>query len=269
MNSVVKISGGKSMTMPEFADKFGLDLLNPQLVIQTAMILQKRGQLTIAVNESKEEKILNQAMGEEAFQNIVEGINSQEEAHKQRIREAKLQETDSHSFALNFVTGLEATKFKAWVTSLGIEDTKLTQDLETGAVRLEIRNVTPGEYVKITNKYKADMAINKGMQATNNVVNGATNMTNYALTNVVAPTAKIAGEAGVNLAKGIFHTGLRTIAGLVNSSAKAIEDTKFAIATDPECLRAASTLIDTKNAAKRKVTEMKNNSSFGNGIEML
>jgi hypothetical protein len=268
MNSTIKING-KSYTMPEFADKFGIDLLNPTLVINTANILLKQGRLTIVSTESKEEKIVNSALEEEAFQGVVAGINAQEEAHKQRVRQSKLQETDSHSFALNFITGVEATRFEMWVNSMGIEDTELTQDLKSGAIKLKIMNVTPNEYVKITNKYKADMAIAKGMQATNDVVTGATNMTNYALTNVIAPTAKIAGEASVRLAKGLFHTGLKTIAGLVNSSANAINETKIAIATDPECLRAASTLMDAKNTAKRTVAQKMNNNNFGNGIEML
>lgn len=268
MNSIVK-ANGKSMNMAEFADKFGLDLMNTTLLVATAGILQKRGQLTIVENTTKEEKIVNSALEEHAFQQAVEGIDAQEEAHKQRIRQSKLQETDSHSFALNFVTGVDATRFEMWVNSLGIQDTNLSQDLKTGAIKLTVKDVTPNEYVKITNKYKADNAINTGMQATGKVVTGATNMVNYGLSNVVAPTAKIAGEASVNLAKGIFHTGLRTISGLINSSAKAVTDTKIAIATDPECLRAMSTLIDTKNSAKREVAKRMSNSTLGNGIEML
>jgi ribosomal protein S13 len=268
MNSIIKING-KSMNMPEFAERFGLDLLNPALVITTANILIKQGKVTVVDTATKEQKIMNNAMEQEEFQAVVNGINAQEEAHKQRVRNQKLQETDNHSFALNFVTGVEATKFKVWVDSLGIQNTKLTQDLSTGAIKLEIREVTPNEYVKITNKYKADTAINKGMQTANQVVTGATNVVNYGMTNMIAPTAKIAGEASVNLAKGIFHTGLRTIAGLVNSTAKAVVDNKIAIATDPECLRAASTLMDTKNTVKRTVAEKMNNTNFGNGIEML
>ena len=43
MNSIVKINNGKSMDMVEFADKFGLDLMNTETIIKMANILQRRG----------------------------------------------------------------------------------------------------------------------------------------------------------------------------------------------------------------------------------
>ena len=268
MNSMVKVNGGKAMSMPEFADKYGIDILNPAVVIATANLLQKRGQLIVVDNTTKEEKLINSAIQEEMFQQTVAHFDAQEEAHKQRQRQAVLQEAGTHSFTLSFVNSLDATSFENWVNTLGVTQTGQFQD-DNGAVKLAIKEVSPQEYTKITNKYKADNAINAGMQMTNKVVKGTTNTVNYGLTNVVAPTAKIVGEAGMNLGKGLFHTLMKTGAGLINSGAKAVTDTKTALVTDPDCLRAVSTLVDTKNNAKQQLAKRMNQVNSGNGIEML
>lgn len=267
MNSMVKINGGKSLNMVEFADKLGLDILNPTVVISTANLLQRRGQLTVVENKSKEEKLLDSAVGEYAFQEAVNNIAREEEAHKTDVRNQKKADTDTHTIKLSFTTTLEATKFETWVNNLGVDET--SQIIKGGAIKLLIENITPNEYVKITTKYKAELAINKTVNTTSKLINGTTNGINYGMSEVVAPVAKIAGEAGMNLTKGLFHTGMKTLAGLVNSGAKAIDDTKMALISDPDCLRATSQLIDAKNTIKRGVNSKLNSKGFGSGIEIL
>lgn len=268
MNSTIKVMNGKSMTMIEFASEFGIDISKgTTLVLDTARLLEKRGQLTVVDKSTKQEKILNEAIQENVFQQVVNGLDAQEEANIQRKREAKLQETDSHSFALSFATSLDATKFETWVNSIGVLQTGMFDD--NGVIKLAIKEVTPGEYTKITTRYKADNAISTGMKMTNQVVRGTTNTVNYGLTEVIAPTAKIVGEASVNIGKGLFHTLIKTGAGLINSTAKGVVDTKVALATDAECLRAVRQLQDVKNGVKRGVATKMNNSNIGSGIEML
>ena len=268
MNSTVKVMNGKSMTMIEFANEFGVDISKgTELLLDTARLLEKRGQLTVVDKSTKQEKILNEALEEHVFQQVVDGLDAQEAANIQRKREARLQETDSHSFALSFNTTLEATKFETWVNGLGVLQTGMFED--NGVIKLAIKDVTPQEYTKITTRYKADNAISGGMRMTNQVVRGTTNTINYGLSEVVAPTAKIVGEAGINIGKGLFHTLIKTGAGLINSTAKGVADTKVALTTDAECLRAVRQLQDVKNGVKRGVATKMNNSSIGNGIEML
>ena len=269
MNSTVKVMGGKSLTMIEFAEEYGLDMSKGSaLVLETARLLEKRGQLTVVDTSTKQEKILNEAFQEEMFQQVVNGLDAQEAANIQRKREAKLQETDSHSFTLAFNTSLEATKFETWVNSLGVLQTGQYQE-DNGVIKLAIKEVTPQEYTKITTRYKADNAISGGMRMTNQIVKGTTNTINYGLSEVVAPTAKIVGEAGINIGKGLFHTLIKTGAGLINSTAKGVADTKVALQTDAECLRAVRQLQDVKNGVKRGVATKMQNSGVGNGIEMI
>jgi hypothetical protein len=267
MNSTVKINGGKSLNMAEFADKFGVDLANPQLVVSTANILEKQGKLIVVETKSKEEQIVDQAMGQEVFQSVVENLDNEEQAYKEQLREAKKAESDVLKITLAFITTLDATKFNMWLTSLGV--TEVSQIIKNGCIKLLIEDITPQEYTKISAKYKAEKAINATVNTTSKVMNGTTNAVNYGLSEVVAPVAKIAGEAGMNLGKGLFHTLIKTGAGLINSGAKAVTDTKIALMTDPECLRATSQLIDAKNNITRGVNKQMNNRGFGSGIEIL
>ena len=77
MNSKVKVNGGKTMNMAEFADKFGLDLTNIELVISMAGVLQKQGKLTVVEKTTKEEDLINQANKTEIFQQTVEKMEEE------------------------------------------------------------------------------------------------------------------------------------------------------------------------------------------------
>lgn len=266
MNSIVQYKKGKKLNMAEFAELALIDPMNHSLTLSTARILINKGDLTVVDERSKVEKSIDNATEEFAYQAIVDNITTEEEAHKTFIRNQKLDQTNTHTFDLAFVTTIEATKFEMWVKGLGITQTALMKDPETGAIKLLIQEVTPIEYTRITTKYSAENAINGAMQTTGKALTGATNAVNYGLTNVVAPTAKIVGEAGMNLGKGLFHTGVKTLAGLVNSGAKAVTDTKVALMTDPECLRAHSQLISAKNDIRRGINSKLTGQGFGNGI---
>lgn len=267
MNSEIKLAGGKTVNMIEFADRYGLDIANPNVVISAANLLLKRGQVTLVDKTTKEEQQLEAAMEEHAFQQIVENLDAEQEAHRQAKRKQALANTDSLKITLAFITSLDAVKFANWLSTQGI--TEVSEVRKGGAIKLMIEDITPQEFTKISNKYKAENAITAGVNATSKLVNGTTNAVNYGLSEVVAPTAKIVGEAGMNLGKGLFHTGVKTLAGLVNSGAKAVADTKIALSTDPDCLRATRQLQDAKNTVKRGVARKVNQTGVGNGIEIL
>lgn len=267
MNSTVKVNGGKSLNMADFAEKFGIDLTNTQMVIATARVLERQGKLLMVETKSKEEQIIDKAMEQEMFQEVVNTLDNEEQAYRVQQREAKKAESDTLRIQLAFVTTLDSTKFNMWLTSLGV--TEVSEIRKNGGIKLLIEDITPQEYTKIVNKYKAEKAINATVNTTSKVMNGTTNAVNYGLSEVVAPVAKIAGEAGMNLGKGLFHTGVKTLAGLINSGAKAVTDTKIALMTDPECLRATSQLVDAKNTITRNVNKQMNNRGYGSGIEIL
>ena len=265
-NSKVKYKGGKVFTLTELATMAGVDPMDNGAVMALANALYNRGDITEVDDRSKLEKTIEKANDEELFKAVVNNMTVEEQAHKNHIRQQKLDNTTTHTFDLAFITTIDATKFELWVRSMGINQTTILKDEGTGAVKLFIKEVTPQEYTKITTRYQAENAINGAMNATGKVLNGTTNAVNYGLTNVVAPTAKIVGEASMNLGKGIFHTGVKTLAGLINSGAKAVTDTKIALMTDPECLRATAQLMEAKNTMRRGINSKIGNSSLGGGI---
>jgi hypothetical protein len=266
MNSLVKVRGGKTLTMPEFAEKYQMDPENTATVIAMANVLYKQGKLTIKDTRSKDEIMLEEALTEETYNQVVDNIIAEEEAHKVAQRQKKLEETDSLKIGLEFATSLDAAKFTTWLQARGINE--ISELRKNGTLKLIIENITPQEYSAIARQYQTEKAINKTVDVTGKVVNGTTNAANFALTEVAAPIAKLTGEASMNLAKGLFHTFVKTGAGLVNSGARAIVDTKQAIATDAECLKASQQLLNAKNTVKRGVIKKVNQTS-GSGIEIL
>lgn len=266
MNSQVKIKG-KTMNMMEFADRFGLDLLKPDLIIASANILERRGQLTVVEHKTKEEILMEKATEEVGVQAVIEGIEEEEKQSKIAKRESKKAETDLLNIGLTFNTTLECEKFELWVNEIGIEDTTFTK--KNGVIKLVIKDITPGEYTKISTRYNADKVISKTVDTSSKVINGTTDSINYVATEVVAPVAKIAGEAGMNLSKGLFHTGAKVLASLINSGARAVSDTKLAMATDAELIKAQGQLLNAKNSVKRGVRKQLDKNSYGNGIEII
>ena len=267
MKSIVKVNGGKSMNMFDFADKYGFDINNPDEVLYYAGLLQKQGKLTIKSETSKEQDLINKAIKEEEFQQKASDVQDEQDFYKKNLRDEKASNSDLVGIALRFTTSLEAENFELYVKSLNIENTEISK--RNGVVKLFIKDITPEEYNKIKMKYKAEIAIDKTVNTANKAVNNTTNAVNYLATEVVAPVSKIAGEGAINITKGLVHTGVKVFAGLINSSAKAITDTKNSLATDPELIKASNQLINAKNATKRSIRKMADKKMGSNGIEML
>lgn len=266
MNSKVKLNG-KTMSMIELADRLGIDLLKPDLIIASANILERRGQITVVENKTKEEILMDKAGEEIELQSAIEAIEKEEKDSKIAKRESKKAQTDLVKIALPFNTTLECEKFELWVNELGIEDTTFTK--KNGVIKLIIKDITPNEYTKISTRYNADKIIATTVNTSSKVINGTTDGINYMATEVVAPVAKIAGEAGMNLSKGLFHTGAKVLASLINSGARAVTDTKLAMATDAELIKAQGQLVNAKNSIRRGVRKQIDKSSMGGGIEIL
>lgn len=264
MNTIIIIKG-KRYTMDEFINKFAITDTNKAIVYAETLI--KKGKATVYNNITEEEEIKKKLDADIEFQNIINQLEEEEYISKQSKREELKKETDLVSIALTFTTSAEACEAEHWINSLGIEDTEIS--IKKGAIKLIVREITPQEYNKIATRYQLEKGINTAVKYANKTIINTTDAINYTATKVVAPVAKIAGEAGMNLSKGLLHTGIKVGAGLVNATSKAIDDTKVAMATDTELLKAKKELIDAKDSAlsffKRKLGANKRRS----GIETL
>lgn len=264
MNTILLIKG-KKYTMEAFMTKFAITDENK--AVQYANLLVKKGKASIYSATSDEEDLISKLDEEQAFIDMMNQLEAEEHASLQAKREELKEDVDLVSIALTFKTSAEACTAENWITSIGIEDTEIS--MKKGAIKLIVRNITPQEYTKIATRYQLEKAINTTVDATGKALVGATDAVNYVATKVVAPTAKIAGEAGMNLGKGLFHTSVKVGAGLVNATSKAVTETKVAMATDTELLKAKKELVDAKDAAvsffRRKLGTAKKRS----GIETL
>ena len=264
METVLKIKG-KKYTMQEFMNKYGI--LSELKAISVAQAMVKQGKISIVKHATEEEQEIENVLNHETITSIADMIDAEEEASRFATREAIKEESDLVSIKLSFNTSIEATSAQAWVESLGIHDSEIS--IKSGQISLIVRDITPNEYSKIARKYQTEKAVKKTVDIASKAVNGTTNAVNYGLTHVVAPTAKIAGEAGMNLGKGVIQTGAKVGAGLVNAGSKAITDTKVALATDPEMIKAGRELIEAKNTLMRFVRGKLDKSKKKSGIEFL
>ena len=264
MDTILLIKG-KRYSIEEFKNKFAIT--DDARALTLAETLVKKGKATIYSATSQEDELLDLLDGDIELTNIVNQINDEEYASVQAKRNEIKQEVDTVSIALSFKTTAEACSAESYVNSLGIEDTEIS--IKGGAIKLIVRDITPQEYTKIATKYQLEKAVNSTVDVAGKALRGTTNAINYTATNVVAPVAKIAGEAGMNLGKGLVHASMKVGAGLVNSGSKAIADTKVALATDTEMIRAKKELVDAKDSVVSFFKGKLNKNRKRSGIETL
>lgn len=256
---------GKTISMESFVIKYGVENMDAAILIANTLV--KQGKATIVEKITEEERLIKGAIKSEAFTAIVDAINEEEESHKVYVREQNKVDNDLIKIGLDFATTFEAVEAEQWINSLGISDTEIT--MKKGAVMLKVIDITPQEYSKISRKFQTEKAIKNTVDMASKTMNGATDAVNYTATKVVAPIAKIAGEAGMNLGKGLAHTTVKVGSGLVNSGSKAIKDTKIALQTDPEMLRATRELRDAKDGLMSFFKSKMNNNKKRSGINIL
>lgn len=263
--NTILVIAGKKVTMDKFQEKYAISTM--ERAIELAEIMVKKGKATIYSKTTEEDSVIKALEKDEELARVLASFDDEEMAHQQRVRAQQAEDVDLTNIKLSFKTSNEAVSAEYWINGLGIESTEVS--IVKGQVSLIVRNITPVEYAKIARRYQTEKVIGNTVQLASKTITNTTNAVNYGLTNVVAPTAKIAGEAGLNLGKGVLHTGMKVGAGLVNSGSKAIEDTRVAMATDVEVLRAKKELVDAKDAALSFFRRKMNSAKKRSGIEEI
>lgn len=261
----VLIIKGKKYTMESFMTKFAIT--DEDKAIKYATTLVKKGMAVVYSDKSEEEELISKLDDHQEFMALMDKLDQEEYESTKAKREEAKEDTDLVSIALTFRTSAEACQAEQWINSIGIEDTEIS--LKKGTIKLIVRNITPAEHTKIATRYQLEKAINNTVAVAGKTLVGTTDAINYVATKVVAPTAKIAGEAGMNLGKGLIHTGIRVGAGLVNATSKAVTDTKVAMATDTELLKAKREIIEAKDSALSFFRKRLGSAKRRSGIETL
>lgn len=255
---------GASLTFEDFKNKFGI--VDDEQALKTAIALVKKNKILVKEVETDEDVLMNKANKELELQEMVDAILLEEDNAKTIERQSKIDGKDLLDIELTFTSSAQAIQAEQWINSIGIENTSVT--IKKGVFYLAIKQITPQEYTKIARKYKLDKTIETGVKYAEKAVMGTTDMVNYAATKVVAPSAKILGKAGLNIGKGLVHTGAKVGASLVNNTVKAGKETKEALRTDTELIKAKKELIDVKDSVFGKFKKMLNPTGKTSGINI-
>ena len=255
---------GKKLTLEKFMEKLGLETL--EQAQKSFEILERKGFATLAEEDlTDEQETLKKSIKENVILEVVDELEQEEYNHMQQERQAEIEETESLNMRLPFRNSLEREEFIVWLESLGIDDVETSE--RKGQISLNIYNVSPREYNKIANRFKADTTVKKAVGTTKKAVTGVAEGINYGATNIVAPTAKIVGEAGMRLGKGLATTVAKTGAGLFTSGSEAVKDTAQALRTDREMLKARAEMREIGDNIKGIFRRRKNRSYRRSGIE--
>lgn len=239
----------KTYTVAEFQEICGANSI--ENTIEIIEILIRKGKAKVATTETEKDKIAK-LIQKEAVHDIVQAIEQEETNYAKAKREESVSNVDLISIELDFKTTTDALQAQAWINSLGIEDTEIRIKK---TIVLIVSNITPQEFTKIARRYNTDRVLQNGVELTGKALDGLTGAVNYATTNIVAPTAKLATKAGMDIGKAVIHTGTKIGAGVINAGVQTAKDLSVSMATDAEMLKAKSEL---KNASDTIMRAFKN-----------
>lgn len=255
---------GKKLTLAKFMEKLGLE--TEEQAQKSFEILERKGFASLAEdNLTEEQEALNKSIKEDEILEVVGELEQEEYNHKQQERKAELEDTEPLNMSLKFKNSLEREEFAIWLESMGIDDVETSE--RKGQLLLKIYEVSPREYNKIANRFNTDKTVKKAVNTTRKAVTGVAEGINYGATNIVAPTAKIVGEAGMRITKGVATTLAKTGAGLFTSGSEAVKDTAQSLRTDRDMLQARAEARTVMNNIKGLFRKRKNKTYKRNGIE--
>lgn len=265
MNTIITYKG-KNLTMNTFMSRFACE--TEAEAIRLAGLLVKQGKASIDRKLTEEEEIVERAIKNQNHIDLADELDAEYTASAIRNREVRNEDVDLLSFTLDFNTTINAMGFEDWIYQAIGPDVEVSMKTKRGAISLEIENVSALECAKITNRYKTDRTVGAVVNATDKGLNAVTGAVNYTATNVIAPVATMAGRGVMNIGKGLATTLIKTGTGLLNSGAQAVRETKVALDTDEEMIRAKRELTSTKNSlasfTRNKLD--KRNRAGGSGI---
>lgn len=257
------IYNNKTYTVEEFMPICGGSSIEE--TIKVMEILIKNGKAQVPSNNTPQDKIAK-IIEKEEIHKIVQAIEEEEYNYAQAKREEKVENVDLISIELDFRTTTDALNAEEWINSLGIETTEIK--IVKKNIILHVSDITPQEFTKIARKYNTDKVLRNGVELTGKALDSLTGAVNYATTNIVAPTAKLATKAGMDIGKAVIHTGVKVGAGVVNAGVQTAKDLSKAMATDSEMLKAKSELKNASNTIMRAF-KSKFGGSNGKGIRRV
>ena len=210
--------------------------------------------------KTKAQRTIEQVAKEETFQDAINMLHEEEEQNRQRVRQQKLNQTESLNIALDCDNNLEARNLEKIINEqYGCIDTEIS--IKNGAYKVRVHNITPEEYTAIAKLYSHKKTVANVTNTMDSVATKATKVVDTTATDIIAPTAKIVGKTAMNVGKSLFHVIAKTGASLINQGAECIKETKEDLTSDREMLEAKATLTRGTDTIRRGVKN-----TFGGNI---
>lgn len=255
---------GTTYTMQDFADKFAKGELEKGM--RLAGILVKKGEAVVAEIKTPLQETFEKVAQEELISQAVDMLDMEAEMAKDlkanKNREGKL---TYPGVDVIFGTYQEAMKLYVYCqNTLRIKDLTINTDIQ--GHRVIAKNITEAELNAI-NRYYMGMKVTTGIQAgMQKSVDTITNGVDYAAQNVIAPAAQIGIKGVANIFKSIAKVGAKVSSTAITATTQTIKSAKEELIQDPDVIRAANELIQTKDTFKRKALGVGKATS---GIRML
>ena len=235
----------KNLSMVDFKERFAC--VSDEDAITLAGLMVKQGKASINRKLTSEQELVEEVMRRQNTVDVANDLDAEYAGNAVRNRNIKNSDMDMLSITLDFDTSLNAMGFENWIYQAIGGDVDISLISKRGAVSLDINNISPIEYSTISRRYTADKTVDTIVRTTDKGVGMVTGAINYGATNVIAPVATMAGRGVMNIGKGLVTTLVKTGTGLFNSGATAVKETKIALDTDPEMIKAKRELCETRS----------------------
>lgn len=253
---------GQLMTVQHFCDTALLGELTPEELEDDTVLeaifekLEKSGRFKWKDNRTPQQakiaKVLDKIGLEEEIKEKAKTFDAYDQAQKDFIINQQRANRGIYEVAeLDFAHLGKAQEFELWVNKeLNLET---CVKIRNGLTTVEIHNLTDKDLNKINLKYSTENAIGKTMDIVDKGATTAVKSADYVANQVLVPTGKVVGKAGVAIAGSITKAGIKTLGGFISNAIRGGKEAYKEIMNDPDVVRAGADLIDVKNSAKKAV----------------
>lgn len=254
MDSLIRFSG-KRYSVAEFAEHFHID--SELEALNTMQVLVNKGQASLEVNTSKEQKAFERVATEENWVANANQHDLYEEAAKDFAAQQKRDGRATYArIELDYPNLLKAQEHQAlFMKQLRLSPDQVEISIRVNLVMIVLKDVTDAEVNYVNRVYKSDKAIGAALGFVESGMGKATGAIDYAATKVAAPMVQIGARAGVSVLKSLASTLAKVSSSTIVAVSQGTKAAAKDIKNDADVLRAGRELLEVKDAAMRTMNK--------------
>ena len=264
--SVVQVKGN-AYTVQQFANKYSDGNLE-QAISLIEVLIKKGSAKTVEPGVAKENKAINNALTEETISALAVFIEQEEENAKDSKAEKKREGRLTYpEVEIEYPSHMEAIQAEErYIAELRLKNTEVKS--KNGRHLLVVYDITDAEMNYINRTYTVDKVVQSSIGVVNTGVEKLTGAVDYTAKNVLTPITKVGAKGVGALFKTVTSTVARTGATVITATKEGVTKTAKELREDTEVIKASRDLIDTKDAIKRKVSNI-GGSGVNGGIRVV